>query len=87
MKYTKNQLLGSIFSWGDEDYDKYEVISFNEDVCLKNINSNELFKHYNVKYLNEKYLSNLDITTLNSNEEIIEDPNYIIEFLHKLNIK
>ena len=85
MTYTKEQLLGSIFSWGDRDIDKYEVVHDDEDVCLKNIITNDLFKGYSVKYLNSTCLKNLDISTLNP-IYINENQDFLIKLLKQLGI-
>lgn len=67
MKYTKQQLLGAIFTW---DSGKYIVIENKKDVQLKSIKTNELYPKYSLEFLNYECLNFLTSLPKMQNYEI-----------------
>lgn len=64
MKYTKEQLMSSIFKWPSGDY---QVVENGEDVQIMYLKNGGLHPSYNLKYLNSDCLEYLDKKTLNKN--------------------
>lgn len=64
MKYTKEQLMNSIFKWPSWDY---QVVENGEDVQIMHLKSGSLHSSYNLNYLNNNCLEYLDKKTLNRN--------------------
>ena len=75
MKYTKKQLIGSIFKLGDTSMDWYKIIPLNDDVTIQRVSNSETNigwnDTYTVGYINRNWLSYLDLSTLN-NKKVIQ---------------
>lgn len=63
-RYTKEQLMGSLFRWPSGNY---QVVENGEDVQIMRLKDGSLHSSYNLDYLNNNCLDYLVLETLNKN--------------------